>query len=459
MPDFHTFADQLRLFDVSTTFASEAQRSFVIIHIRLRGCSHAADDRVQILHILRISFSQSFECNVLPTSPSAPSLHILVDENIPFGEAAFTHFGTVRRRAGRAISAEDLSWADVLLVRSVTRVDSELLGDSELRFVGSATIGTDHVDGDLLRARGIPFAHAPGSNAESVVEYVLAALAILAVRKGSPLVSRTVGVVGCGNIGGRLAARLEHLGVHVLRCDPPLAEAAEACGESHPYLPLEALIERADTFSFHVPLERDGPYPTHHLASEAFFGALPDGAWLLNSSRGAVVDNHAALRAAARGRLGGLVLDVWEDEPTPMPDLLARCDLATPHIAGYSYDGKVGGTIMLYEALREALNLPDRWDHASLLAPRDPAAVELRPIDPVLPPHDALDRLMKQMYDLRADDARFRKMLALPDEERGGYFSELRRTYPRRRSFARWTGRQRWFSVEVRGMLEALGVG
>ncbi|MDX1548437.1 MAG: 4-phosphoerythronate dehydrogenase [Rhodothermales bacterium] len=358
---------------------------------------------------------------------------IVADENIPFVEEGFGAVGTVRTAPGRALTAADVRDADVLLVRSVTRVDAALLEGSRVRFVGSATIGTDHVDQALLAERGIAFAHAPGSNAGSVVEYVLAALLRLAVRSGRPLRGATVGIVGCGTIGGRLARRLEHFGTRVLRNDPPRAAAAPG---ALAFVPLEQVLAEADAVTLHVPMTRTGPYPTHHLFDETRLRRLRPGAWLLNTARGAAVDN-AALRDVLEDAAAAAVLDVWENEPTPDPALLRQTALATPHIAGYSFDGKVAGTRMLYDALCRFLGVPPAWDAAAVLAPVPGDRLALVPPDPALPEPLWLDALVRQMYDVGADDRRLRRMLTLPPEAHAAYFGELRKTYPRRRAFER----------------------
>ncbi len=366
-------------------------------------------------------------------------LLIVADENIPYVRQAFGPFGEVRLVPGREISAAHVRGADALLVRSVTRVDRALLDGSSVRFVGTATIGTDHVDRAWLRARGVAFAHAPGSNASSVVEYVLAALLRLSVRQGRALRGRTVGIVGCGNIGGRLARRLPALGVRVLRNDPPLAEAAERRGEPHPFVPLEALLSDADVVTLHVPLTREGPHATRGLfGAEALRRMRPD-AWLVNTARGPVVSNAALLDAIAAGRPAATVLDVWEGEPNPDPDLIRRVDLGTPHIAGYSYDGKVRGTVMLYRAFVERFGLPDVWEPEEAFASGPDDRLRLTPPETPRPETEWLDAVARQMYDLEADDRRFRRILNRPPDERGAYFTRLRKTYPRRRAFTRHT--------------------
>lgn len=363
-------------------------------------------------------------------------MQILADENIPFVEEAFGTIGLVRTLPGRRITPADLASTDVLLVRSVTPVNAALLAGSPVRFVGSATIGTDHIDLDYLEDQEIAFAHAPGSNAESVVEYVLAALYALARRQGRPVRGQTLGVVGCGNIGGWLVQRVPALGLEVLRCDPPLAEAAERAGRPHSYRPMAEVLAAADIVTLHVPLTRTGPHATHHLLNHDTLRQMKPEAWLLNSSRGAVVDN-AALRAVLEdGHLGATALDVWEGEPEPDGALMRQVDLATPHIAGYSYDGKVNGTIMLYEAVTAHFGLAADWTAEVERAAGPEDRLDLVPPEAVQPEVDWMHDLIRQMYDIEADDARLRKLLDLPAEERGAYFTALRKQYPRRRTFA-----------------------
>lgn len=358
------------------------------------------------------------------------SLRIVADENIPRAREAFGALGDVRLMPGRRITPETVREADVLLVRSVTRVEAALVDGSALRFVGSATIGTDHVDLDALRTRDIAFAHAPGSNAESVVEYVLAALLRLAAERGETLREKTVGVVGCGAIGGRLATRLAAFGIRVLKNDPPLAEHAAG----HDFVALSDVLAEADVVTLHVPLTRTGPHATHHLFDGTTLNRLKPGGWLINTARGSIVSNEALKNALQADRLGAVVLDVWEHEPTPDPDLLRRVDLATPHIAGYSYDGKVEGTRMLYHALVAHLGLPPAWD-AAALAPGPDDALTLTA--PAASPSETawLDQLTRQMYDLPADDTRLRRLLTRPPGEHAVFFSDLRKNYPRRRAF------------------------
>ncbi|MFO8099193.1 MAG: 4-phosphoerythronate dehydrogenase [Salinibacter sp.] len=363
-------------------------------------------------------------------------LTIVADENIPCVQEAFGRFGTVKTMPGHQIKRPVVRSADVLLVRSVTPVTPNLVAGSGVRFVGSATIGTDHVDRKHLAAAGIEFAHAPGSNADSVGDYVVAALLTLARRQRVSLEGRTVGIVGCGNIGGRLARRLSALGLEVLQNDPPRAETETPPPE---FVSLRTVLRNADILTLHVPLTRDGAHPTHHLIGEKEVSHMQKGAWLLNTSRGPVVNPEALRTAANSGRLGGLVLDVWPEEPTPAPALVRAADIATPHIAGYAYDGKVRGTSMLYEALCRHLGVEPTWDPHAMLTPADPSVLRCTPPDPQLTRSEALHRLARQAYDVTEDDARFRSLPDRPAEERAAGFRHLRKTYPRRREFQRYS--------------------
>ncbi|MEM1041585.1 MAG: 4-phosphoerythronate dehydrogenase [Bacteroidota bacterium] len=365
----------------------------------------------------------------------APSpLRIVADANVPHALNAFQSFGSVALQAGQSIRSDEVADAEVLVVRSVTNVDQDLLQNSPVRFVGSATIGTDHVDQAYLSRQGIAFAHAPGSNAQSVVEYVLAALLAVHATRGRSIAGETVSVIGCGHIGRPLAGRLPSLGARVLRCDPPLAEADEAAGRAHGYVSLDTVLAEADVVTLHTPLTRTGPHATHHLIGADELAAMKPDALLVNASRGAVVDNAALRDALGAGQIGGAVLDVWEHEPTPDPDLLRLADIATPHIAGYSFDGKVRGTAMLHDALAAWLGVPPAWDAESVLAEDLPP---LNPPDTSLSEVAWLGALVRQAYDLRADNVRMRRLLERPAAERGAAFHRLRRTYPRRRAWER----------------------
>jgi len=363
----------------------------------------------------------------------APFLSIVADENIPLVVEAFSPFGPVRTLPGRTMTAADLEGTDVLLVRSVTRVDQALLAGTALRFVGTATIGTDHIDLDGLAERGVAFASAPGSNADSVADYLMCALHVLAARTGKTLAGMTLGIVGVGNIGSRVARRAEALGLRVLRNDPPRARAEGAEG----FVSLEALIDAADIVTFHTPLHKQGPDRTLHLADAATLAGLRDGAWVINTSRGSVVDNPALRAELERGRLHAW-LDVWEGEPGIDPALLERVAIATPHVGGYALDGKVRGTVMLRDALCKALSIAPEavgaWDPDVHLPAVEPATIE---VDGALSAQDAVAAVCHRAWDIMADDQRLRATAALEEAPRLAAFDRLRKTYPIRREFSK----------------------
>jgi erythronate-4-phosphate dehydrogenase len=376
-------------------------------------------------------------------------LKIVADANIPLLVEAFGPLGEVVALPADRIAPDVLRSADALLVRSVTRVDESLLARSPVKFVATATIGFDHVDLAYLASRGIALASAQGSNARSVAEYVLAALAVLAKRGGFSMTGQVIGIVGCGNVGGRLALMAEAIGLKVLRNDPPLARKT---GDAR-FLPIEALAD-ADVVTFHVPLERGGPDPTYQMISDALIARLKPGVTLLNTSRGAVAETAALKSAIAAGRLGHVVLDVWEKEPTIDLALLERVDLATPHIAGYSYDGKVNGTRMVLEALCRHFGLRREWDPSPLMPP--PANPRVR-LPAELAVDEAIHAATRAAYDIEADDGRLRAIVDEPPENRGKWFDGLRKNYPVRREFPETTVELAGLNPAVKAVLEALG--
>ncbi len=351
------------------------------------------------------------------------NVKILVDENMPYARELFSRLGDVQAVPGRPIPREALTGADALMVRSVTKVNAELLANTPVKFVGTATAGTDHVDDRWLAGQGIGFSAAPGCNAIAVVEYVFSSLMILAQRDGYQLRDKTVGIIGVGNVGSRLNARLNALGIRTLLCDPPRADR----GDSGEFWSLEKLVAEADILTFHTPLNKSGPYLSQHLVDEQLLAALPDDRILINACRGPVVDNAALLRALNGGKKLSVVLDVWEPEPELSLALLDKVDIGTAHIAGYSLEGKARGTTQVFEAFSQFLGQPQQIELASLLPIPDYSHVTL---------HGALDegkllRLMHLVYDVRRDDAPLRRVAGQPGE-----FDKLRKFYQERREWS-----------------------
>lgn len=374
---------------------------------------------------------------------------IVADENIPLLDAFFEGFGEIRRYPGRSLDAASVKDADVLLVRSVTKVDRQLLQGSKVRFVGTCTIGTDHLDLDYFAAAGIHWSSAPGCNARGVVDYVLGSLLTLADLDGVALAQRTYGVVGAGEVGGRLVRVLRGLGWKVLVCDP-LREAAEG-GD---YVSLATILEQCDVISLHTPLQRGGAHPTWHLLGAAQLAQLRQGAWLINASRGPVVDN-AALRELLLDRESvHAVLDVWEGEPQVDLQLADLCTLATPHIAGYSLDGRQRGTAQIYQALCRYLGEAEKVQLADLLPPPPLAHIEL---DGTAEPAWALATLCRAVYDPRRDDADFRRSLSDDVTEQRAAFDQLRKQYPARREIEGLAVRVRGEAPQLAQMVSALG--
>ena len=360
-------------------------------------------------------------------------MQFVVDEEIPLGREAFSNLGSVTLLPGRAMTREALREAHALIVRSVTKVDATLLADTTVQFVGTATTGVEHIDREYLAARDIGFAAAPGCNANAVAEYVLTALLVTAHAKGLVLSGKTLGIIGVGRIGSLVAAKTPALGLRTLLHDPPLARAT---GDQR-YRPLSEIL-RADFVSLHVPLTLDGPDATFHLIGTDELAHMAPSSILINTARGEVVDNAALLKALTGGTIEGAVMDVWEREPSINWDLLNHVTLGTPHVAGYSSDAKINGTVMLYHACCRFWGMKPAWT-----PPPDLPTT----LAPATLPHVAVDatgkdfqtlahEMITTLYDLPGDHARMQDVLAVPEPLRPAAFDQLRKDYPHRREFA-----------------------
>lgn len=355
-------------------------------------------------------------------------MRIVVDENIPYGREAFETLGEVTLRPGRGITNGDLKDAELLLVRSITKVNAALLDGTRVRFVATATIGEDHIDKEYLQEKGIAFSSAPGCNANSVADYIVASLLHLAEVRGFTLTERKIGVVGHGNVGSKVAGRVCALGMECVVNDPPLARET---GDPK-FRPLDEIFD-CSIITFHVPLTKAGPDATHHLVNDAFLRKIKTGTLIINTSRGSVIDGKALQAALEDGRVGASVLDVWEGEPNIDLDLFANLALGTPHIAGYSFDGKVNGTRQVYEAACAHLGVKPSWDPSPLLpAPETPLVEADGAVENV---QTELRRIVRCVYDILRDDEALRAIIKMPAGERGPYFDRLRKDYPRRREF------------------------
>lgn len=374
---------------------------------------------------------------------------IVADENIPLLDAFFQGFGEIRRVPGRSLDRATVEQADVLLVRSVTNVNRALLEGSKVRFVGTCTIGTDHLDLDYFKQTGIQWSSAPGCNARGVVDYVLGSLQTLAEIEGADLNQRTYGIVGAGEVGGRLVKVLKGLGWNVLVCDPPRQIA-----DGGDYVSLAQIIEQCDVISLHTPLTKSGNGSTWHLFDRQRLEQLKPGTWLINASRGPVVDN-AALREVLLEREDlQAVLDVWEGEPEVDVDLADLCVLATPHIAGYSLEGRQRGTAQIYQAFCAYLGQEPSIQLSELLPALWLAEVHLNAsTDPAW----ALATLCRSVYDPRRDDADFRRSLVGTVQEQRKAFDLLRKHYPERREIDGLSVRINGESAALSKIVSALG--
>ena len=362
-------------------------------------------------------------------------MKIVVDDKIPYiREKLEAMADEVVYRPGAAIAPDDVADADALVVRTRTHCDEQLLSGSTVKLVATATIGYDHLDTAYLERAGIEWTNCPGCNSASVAQYVECSLLLLEREKHLPLADMTIGIVGCGHVGSKVKAVAERLGMRVLVCDPPLQEAhpqplpkggeekvsnstteqkltlsSPPFGRGWGWASLDDIEREADVITFHVPLTRSGRYATWHMADDDFMHRLSRAPIIINSSRGAVVDNKALLRALEEGRVADAVIDVWEHEPLLDTELLNRVFIGTPHIAGYSADGKVNADNMVVDALCRHFRLP----HPGRITP------------PPLPDGFRYTGSPLDLYDPMTDS---RRLKADPTQ-----FESLRNNYPLRR--------------------------
>jgi len=354
-------------------------------------------------------------------------MNIFYDENMPFAKEFFGDLGQLQPFVGRELTAVQAKNADVLLVRSITQVNQDLLiNNQHCQFVGTATIGVDHIDQAYLNERDITFTSAPGCNAISVAEYVMSTLVVLAERYLIDLFSLTVGIVGGGNTGTRLSEKLSALGIKHIICDP-LLEAKQKCytTDKRLYASLDDVLA-CDVISLHVPIIENGDHPTFHLLNEHRLKQLNEKQILINACRGEVIDNQALLVMKKQGHGLKLVLDVWENEPNILHELIEHTEISSAHIAGYSLEGKARGTEMLYQALCQQLKISVNKQLSDFLPKASITDVKInQPFEQIL-----LNQLVKMVYDVRRDDGIFRQTILSHG------FDHIRKTYPARREFS-----------------------
>jgi erythronate-4-phosphate dehydrogenase len=341
---------------------------------------------------------------------------IALDRAMPYWEEAFSKLGEIRLFSGSDLKPEAIRDADALIVRSVTPVRAPLLDNSSVRFVAAACAGIDHIDLAYLKKRGITFAYAAGCNANSVSEYIFAALHVIAARRGWKLKSKSLAVIGVGNVGSRVARKARALGMEVLLCDPPLRDRT---GNAQ-YQSYDDVL-KADILSFHVPLAREGPYPTWHMLDRRTLDRLSPEQFLINSSRGAVFDNRELKCALQEEKIAGVVLDVWEGEPQIDFSLLELIDIGTPHLAGTTLDGKIKATEMVCEEFCRFFGLKSSKSMGELY----PGPQKIHPAngDSDL---SAILSVLRQIYDITQNDADLRALGTLPKEHAAENFEHLR---------------------------------
>lgn len=351
-------------------------------------------------------------------------MKIYYEDSMPYAAEFFSELGECQVFSHKTVNASMLSDADVLLVRSTTKVSANLLeGNSRLKFVATATAGTDHVDQEYLAKRGIPFVSAGGCNAVAVAEYVLSAMVVTAKKHDWQLADKTVGIVGAGHVGTALSRVLTVLGIKHKLCDPPLADA----GDSRAFVSMNDIMQ-CDVITLHVPWIKAGKYQTQGMFDKQRLSQLSEQQLLINACRGEVIDNQAALELFEQGKKLNLVLDVWDNEPDIKLELIPHIALATAHIAGHTIEGKARGTEMLYLALCELLGKKADKKLSDYLP--EPT------IGPLLVKADqellqAASQLMLEVYDISQDDKVFKKQAQGPEQ-----FRYIRKHYPIRREFS-----------------------
>ncbi len=349
---------------------------------------------------------------------------IIADENIPFVKECFRSVGDCLTIHSRKITPDILKDADALLVRSITKVDKNLLERTGVKFVGTATIGFEHIDINYLADKNIGFSSAPGSNANSVAEYIVSALLNLADKYKFDISKKSIGIIGVGNVGSKVEKKAKALGMKIVLNDPPLKRQTN----DEKYRPLEEILD-CDIITLHTLLTYEGIDKTYHLADEKFFKALKNNVIFFNTCRGGVHDTAAMKNAITDGKIKACVLDVWEKEPDIDVELVEMVDFGTPHIAGYSYDGKVAGMIMIYDAFCKHFGIEPKFTAKNFLPP---------PVHPVISAQAGIQSLLSvvnTLYDIKMDDAKLRRIIDEPAEMRSAYFDSLRKNYHIRREF------------------------
>lgn len=370
-------------------------------------------------------------------------IRIIADDNIPFLKGILEPFSSISYLPGREITNQVVKGADALLIRTRTICNEELLRDTSVKFIGTATIGYDHIDTGYCDKKGINWVSAPGCNSFSVQQYIASALLRIAAENNFSLKDKTIGIVGVGNVGTKVEKFARTMGMNVLLNDPPRARQEKDIRFSD----LLTLLKESDIVTLHVPLSFNGEDRTFHLFSDEMFQLMKKESWFINTSRGEVVDTEALKGTIGNERIGGAVLDVWENEPELDIPLMHMAYLATPHIAGYSTDGKVNGTVAVVRKLSSYFGLPlTDWSPEQIPLPR------FQTIDMDCNGkgnEEIIRRSVLHTYNIVEDDVKLRFDPSL--------FEKLRGTYPVRREFPAYTVKLRGCPSEAVTQLEELG--
>ncbi|MGC1391360.1 MAG: 4-phosphoerythronate dehydrogenase PdxB [Bacteroidales bacterium] len=370
-------------------------------------------------------------------------MKVVADDKIPFLKGALEPYAKVVYIPGKQINREILKDCDALLIRTRTKCTEDLLEGTSVRFIGTATIGFDHIDTLYCNKKKIRWTNAPGCNSSSVQQYVASALLRISSEYHFDLKNKTLGIIGVGNVGSKIEKFARCIGMNVLLNDPPRARV-EGKNKFHS---LDSVLSESDIVTLHVPLNFTGQDNTYHLFNEERFKKIRRGAWFFNSSRGEVTETSVLKKELGSGRLGGAVIDVWENEPDIDLELLKQAFIATPHIAGYSTDGKANGTAMVVNSVSKYFNLPlENWYPGNVPVPPSPVIK----IDCFLKTEEEIFReAVVHTYNIDEDDSKLR--LSPAD------FEKLRGDYPIRREFPAYTVELSGGSEKVREILNELG--
>ena len=369
-------------------------------------------------------------------------INIIADIDIPYLKGIFEPYADIQYMKGSKIQKSNLNDADCLITRTRTKCNVELLAGTNVKFIATATIGSDHIDIEYCAKNGISWQNAPGCNSGSVMQYIASALVNLSLKYNFDLTEKNIGIIGHGNVGSKVSRLAKTLGMKVMVNDPPLQRQ----GVPGDYFSIEEIKKNADIISFHVPLNRNGIDKTFRMVDENFFNGLKDEVFIINSSRGEVIENNALKKALISKRISGTVIDVWENEPDIDLELLKLIDFATPHIAGYSVDGKANGTSMSVNGISKFFNLGiENWYPADVPKPKN----NIIRLDNKLSERDNVEKLILSTYDIADDNQRLKSDVSK--------FEELRATYPARREFGAYEVQIESATEEFENKIKELG--